>query len=296
MTLVIAQKKNRVISFSSDSRISFERYSSSPFDCGIKVFSIPVKIYSPTDSETGGQTLDYDYSLGLAICGSTTNAYTIKESIYEILQNLQHIPLYPLSMVEIAQLVFNVFKSVSQALLDTLLHEKALCELVLGGYCPNSQKIRVFKFSAKASAIDPFTYCYDEILKNEGDIEFFGTGRKEAISIFATNNELTPLHIIKQVVKEAKVDSVGGALQYGKFERDNNFKIFGVANCELVDGHPRDSYQLRGMSLYKDELEKGAAGFLVSYTCIMPFEKEREKIFAQQLKDDQSNFLSFENN
>jgi hypothetical protein len=285
MTLVIAQKKDDNISFSSDSRISFGELNSNPFDYGIKVFSIPVKIYSPVCNETGESTLDYGYSLGLAICGGAVNSYTIKESICEILQNLQYVPPYSPTMDSIAKLVFNVFKSVSEALFDSTKNGDSLSQIVLGGYCKQSNKIRVFKFSPIPS-IDPldknYSYCHCEILKNEGDIEFFGTGRMEAISIFDANNGLTPLHIIKKVVQEAKIVSVGGALQFGEF-KDNSFRIFGIAECESVNGNPQDSYQLRGMSLYKDGLEKGTDGLFVSYTCKMPFEEERKEIFDKLL-------------
>ena len=284
MTLVIAQKKGNDISFSSDSRISFGEYST-PFDYGIKVFSVPVKIYSPVDSQTSNKTLDYDRVLGLAICGSVINAYTVKESIYEILQNLQHIPLYQLSMDGIAKLVLNVFSSVTLALVDSLLDHKALSELILGGYCPVENKVRVFKFSSDIS-VHPITPCCIEILKTE-DTQFFGTGKTEAENISIASKNLTPLGIIKQVIQCGKVDSVGGSLQYGVFEHDNNFKIYGVADCELVNGHPKDSFQLRGMNLYNDELEKGADGFHVSYECVTPFEKERNDIFNRILNDAQ---------
>lgn len=282
MTLVIAQKKGKVISFSSDSRISFKGRTES-FDYGIKVFSVPVKIYSPTEEKTGIQSTVYDYVLGLAVCGSAINAYTVKESICEILQNLQHIPTYTLSMDGIAKLVSNVLEKTSRDL-GEIFGKDALCGLVLGGYCPFKKRVRVFEFSFDITNF-PIKVCLTEILEAE-DTKFFGSGKDEAEKIHLEANCLTPLHIIKQVIQCAKVDSVGGALQYGEFERDNNFKIFGVADCELVDGHPEDSFQLRGMSLYKDELETGADGFLVSYTCVMPFEKERTAIFNELLNRD----------
>lgn len=282
MTLVIAQKNGNKISFSSDSRISF-RGISKPFDYGIKVFSVPVKIYSPIDSKTGNQTLNYDYSLGLAVCGNAINAYTVKEFICEILQNLQYIPIYEqlLSIDGIATLVSNVLERISRDM-GEIFDKDGLCQLVLGGFCPTQEKVKVFWFDFDISNF-PITVRYSEILKNEGDIEFFGTGSDEAKNIYATNNRLTSLDIIKQVVSENKVDSVGGALQFGEFENDNNFKIFGIAECESVNGNPQDSYQLRGMSLYKDELEKGTDGLFVSYTCKMPFEEERKEIFDKLL-------------
>ena len=271
MTLVIAKKVGNYISLSSDSRISFG--TDGHIDFGIKIFSIPVRIYSPTSVETNTTTLDYNYKLGMAVIGSAINAYTIKESIYEILQHLQYVPDYTyLSMEGISKLVFKVFNKTSLDL-TPIIRQSGICEIVLGGYCPNQNKVRIFKFSVRIhpDRIEPF---YDEILKIDG-IEFFGSGKTEAQIVYSRNTKLGSLHIIREVIRSNKVDTVGGGLQYGEFVI-NNFQIFGVTDYELnPDGTFKEFlYTLRGINLYKDEFERGDDGFHIAYTFKRPFENE----------------------
>lgn len=283
MTLVIAHRLNNHISLSSDSRISFDR--AGHIDYGIKIFSVPIKIYSPTSSETNMTNLDYNYKLGLGVVGSAINAYTVKESVYEILQNLQYIPGYTvLSMDGIAGLVFKVFNKTTLDL-GGIIQNGGICELVLSGYCPIKNIIRVFKFSCDTSTY-PIRPFHKEILMNNG-MEFFGSGNNEAELIFKGNTSLSPLHIIRQVIKEGKVNSVGGGLQYGDFVI-NNFTIYGVEDYELnVDGSFKEYlYTLRGINIYKDEFERGNDGFHVAYSFKRPFEKEIQNIWKQQLGED----------
>lgn len=279
MTLVIAHRLNNHISLSSDSRISFG--TAGHIDYGIKVFSVPVKIYSPTSSETNITNLDYDYKLGLAVVGSAINAYTVKESVYEILQHLQYLPGYTdLSMEGIAGLVFKVFKKTTLDLGD-IIQANGICELILAGYCPIQNKVRIFKFSCDTSTY-PIRPFHEEILLANG-IEFFGSGKTEANNIHTQNINLSPLHIIRQVINDGKVASVGGGLQYGEFVI-NNFTIYGVENYELNDDGTFKEYlyTLRGINLYKDEFERDDDGFHVAYKFKRPFEQEIKDIWRQQ--------------
>ncbi|MFC4263851.1 hypothetical protein ACFOWM_13220 [Ferruginibacter yonginensis] len=282
MTLVIAQKHNNTVTLSSDSRISFG--TSGHIDYGIKVFSVPVKIFSPTNSETNTNNLDYDHILGVAVVGSAINAYTVKESVYEILQNLQYIPGYTdLSMYGISKLVFKIFEKTTLDL-GKIIQENGLCGLILTGYCAVQKKIRTFYFSCDTTdyPIRPF---YEEILKENG-IRFFGSGEKEAEQIHTQNTTLTPSHIIRQVIREGKVNSVGGGIQYGEIV-EKNFKVYGIADYSLTeDGRFKEHiYTLRGINLYKDDFEKESDGFHISYPFKMPFESEIQIILNKLLKN-----------
>lgn len=282
MTLVIAHKTGKQISLSSDSRITFG--TAGHIDYGIKIFTVPVKIYSPTRAETNTSDIVYDYKLGLAIVGSAMNSYTVKESVFEILQNLQYIPGYSdLSMDGIASIVFKVFNKTT---LDfgQLMQKNGISILVLTGLCPISAKIRVFKFYCDITNY-PIEPSYEEILKDDG-VEFFGSGKTEAEIIYKDNPALSPLHIIRQVIKEGEVETVGGGLQYGEFEY-NNFRIFGVEDYSLnTDGTFKEYlYTLRGINLYKDEFESWDEGFHIAYSFIRPFEREIQQIWRQETSD-----------
>jgi len=275
MTLVIAQRIGNQISLSSDSRISFG--INGFIDYGIKIFTIPVKIYSPVSSETNNTSLDYNYNLGLAFAGSTTNAYTVKESVYEILQNLQYIPGHTdTSFDGIAGLVFKVFKKTT---LDfgEILFQNGLCDLILTGFCPNQNKIRIFRYTCDITE-NPIRPFYDEILRDDG-IAFLGSGKPEAEVIYNLNNSLSTLHIIKQVINDGYNSSVGGGLQYGEFE-SNNFKIFGIQDYLVkADGSIAYLMKLRGINIYKDEFEMDSDGFHIAYTFKAPFTREINQIW-----------------
>ncbi|PZR10352.1 MAG: hypothetical protein DI539_21240 [Flavobacterium psychrophilum] len=270
MTLVIARKIKNVISFSSDSRIKFGDQGF--IDFGIKIFPIPVKIYSPTDKATGKTDLDYDYNLGLAVVGSSINAYTIKDSVTEILQNIQHVPGYTdLSMDGISKLVFKIFEMSTKELM-AILQKQGLCQLILGGYCPIKKRIRVFLFSIDDSTL-PVTPIFSEILQ-EDDTLFFGSGKTLAEQIYLSGTKGS-LHIIREVIKGGKIDSVGGGLQYGEFD-GNQFRVYGVTDyARYDDGSFKEYlYTLRGINLYKDEFERESDGFHIAYSFKTPFENE----------------------
>lgn len=283
MTLVIAHKIGNHISLSSDSRISFGE-NDATYDYGIKIFSVPVKIFSPRDSKTHKSTLDYDYSLGLAVVGSFINSYTIKESIYEILQNLQYIPERAnFSMDGIANIVFTVYKKVTTDL-GAVLREKGLCEIVLAGYCPSQNKIRTFQLSVcPAPCFQPcslFHRVYKEILQEDCEIKFFGSGQYKARAIFQKSfrdkldKDKIPFYIIRKVVNDRLVSTVGGEIQYGDFNGSNNFKVYGIADHEVNedDGKFKGfSHKLRGIDLYSEDFAKECNGFYVSYNFKKPF-------------------------
>ncbi|MEI8356248.1 MAG: hypothetical protein WCG31_09200, partial [Deltaproteobacteria bacterium] len=87
MTLCIAEKRSGLVRFVSDSRISLnENY----IDFGVKIFKLPVVIRSATCSETSRSELLYSHTLGICVIGSTLNSYLVKETVFEILQNLQY--------------------------------------------------------------------------------------------------------------------------------------------------------------------------------------------------------------
>ncbi|HWY98524.1 MAG TPA: hypothetical protein VNY36_05500 [Bacteroidia bacterium] len=280
MTLVIAYKFNNSISLSSDSRISFPR--NKHVDLGIKILSVPVKISSPTSQETGISTLDYDHTLGVAVTGSTMNASIVKESISEMLQYLQYLPGHTdLSMNGIANLVFKVYERVSRDLYNAI-EDASISTLILGGYCPSLERIQVFEYGATV-ADDNIVPFRKEILANNG-YEFYGSGAPEARAVYAAGQR-HPLFIIREVIRGTKVSSVGGGLQYGVFDENNNFKILGVQDYKLDSyGAPIYLDTLRGLNIYKDEFTREDDGFHIAYPLAQPFQREVNEILDKQIR------------
>ncbi len=274
MTLVIAKKIKNKTSLSSDSRITFGSYGY--IDFGIKVFSVPVKIYSPTESETNKTSLVYDKKLGLAIIGSAINAYTVKESVYEILQNLQYVPDYTnVSMKSIANLVFKVYQKTTFDL-GPILRDSGMCQLILSGFCPLENKIKTYEFTVDIQ-ISPIVPKFDEILITD-ETKFYGSGKEMGIEIYTEKPNFSPLYILRDVINSGEV-TVGGGLQYGEFDNDNNFNIYGVEDYELnTDGSFKEyKHTLRGIEIYKNDFEREVDDFHISYSFKQPFKEEIEQ-------------------
>ena len=285
MTLVIARrvqvrKKDKTynrVSLSSDSRINLETKGLKNDNC-VKVFSIPVKISEP--AENNKEKIVYNNSLGLAVAGGFISAYTIKESISEILKKLQYVPnAMELSMEKIAEFVLKFFRKISfdfRALGD----DNRLCMLILSGFCPKEKKVRIFEFSIDKSIHTEERYYHKEILKNDG-IVFFGSGAKVAKEIYQSDSNLNEFQIIKKIIVEEKDDTVGGGIQYGDICCNRtNFEVFGVQDYSLNDDGTFKEYlhTLRGLTFYKDKFESDVNDFHISPTFKTPFTEEINKL------------------
>lgn len=270
MTLVVVNRIGHEVSFSSDSRISFG--NNGYIDHGIKVFSVPVTISTASDADTGYFTVPYRHKLGLAVVGSAINAYTVKDSVYEMVQNLQYAPDYvSLSLDLIADIVFKVYKKTTLDL-GNIIQMNGLAILILGGYCPKQKRIRVFKFDCNTSS-HPIVPNYGEILAADG-IETFGSGKVQA-DLIIKSGEKRPLHIIREVIRGGQAVGVGGGLQYGNFI-EGQFKIYGVV--ENVIDHNGDfdryTYSLRGINMYEGDFANDPSALHISYPFKQPFGDE----------------------
>jgi hypothetical protein len=133
MTLVIARRLNDKVSLCADSRLTFG--SAGTFDGAIKIFKVPVKIKGPMKSFEDRNKWEYEMDYGLAIAGSTTNAYTLKESLQAIIGGIQYMTnMSDISIVGIGSFVHERFKDISSAL-TPILREGGLSEMLFAGWC-----------------------------------------------------------------------------------------------------------------------------------------------------------------
>jgi hypothetical protein len=258
----------------SDSRFSFGQMGH--IDFGIKVFSVPVKIYAPT---TGGVTELYkSFTIGMCVAGSTTNAYIVKEAIYEILQYLQFAPPYTeCSMIGICEVVKKVFQKTSQDIC-AILRDSGISGIIITGNCPEQDKFRTFKFTLDTSNY-PIQAEYSEILEEDG-IEFMGSGSEIAKEFYDKNPTWHSLKIIKETINSNRDTSVGGGLQYGEYNINKDFIIRGVQDYEIDnDGYPQYKLMLRGVEIYKDEFEANDSDFHIAYPFLAPFQNEINEIW-----------------
>lgn len=277
MTLCLVWKNGGQIHFASDSRISFGNNLYA--DVAIKVFSIPVKIYTATDAQTGQRSLDYDHNIGMCFAGSTTNAYLVKESVYEVLQHLQYTPYTDFSMKGISRLVSKFYEHTSRRICEQI-GDCGIADFFLGGYCPAARTLRVYKFTIDNS-VHPIVANYEEVLLTDG-IELLGSGSTRAREVLNYNQNIDRFRLLKDIIKDITIPSVGGNIQYGRFE-NNDFIVKGVQDYEInANGRVNVRFNLRGTELYKDDFACDYDDFHISYSFILPFKVEIDEAIDNQ--------------
>jgi hypothetical protein len=252
MTLIIANRTEKHVSFSSDSRISFG--ANGYFDKGIKIFSVPFKLKGPAKSREDFGKYEYEHEYGMAIVGSSTNANTVKDSIAELLPNTTYLTnMSDVSIPSLGSIIFKVYQEVSEEI-TKVMGANGLSEIIFGGYCLHQRRIRVlrFFFTIKPEKID---YHFEEIL--DGDtMQFFGSGKLIAEEIWNNDKTLEPLQILKKVILSERDIKVGGPLQFGAFYKED-FKISGVIETELDENdNPIKSVQYRRGLKVEDEISQ----------------------------------------
>jgi hypothetical protein len=252
MTLVIAHRNEKGVSFSADSRISFG--DAGFFDKGIKIFSVPFKLKGPAKSREDFDKYDYEFNYGLAVIGSSINANTVKDSIAEILPNITYLTnMSDFSLVGIGALVLKVYRQVSEEL-TSVIGKTGLSEILLGGFCVVEKRVRVMRFypEIQEKTVD---YRYEEVLLKEG-MMFFGSGKSFAEQVFNENDTLEPLQILKKVILSQTDTAVGGNMQRGNFYNEN-FKISGVVEEQIDEkGNPVKRTNFRRAFLVENEMDE----------------------------------------
>lgn len=223
MTLCVVWRENDQVHFASDSRLTIA--TNSYADVGIKVLSLPYNIYSPTDDSSGARTLDVSGELGMCFAGSAVNSIFVKESIAEVLKELQYAPGYSnISMDGLSQLVFNAYRLISQKVCSTSIGGKGRAALVIAGWCVEKKCVRSFIMETN----DNNEHSCTEILTSSNQYKLIGSGQSKAQALLpASPTNIDYLKALKAVIDDSSEDSVGGSIQYGRFQ-GNRFKISGI--------------------------------------------------------------------
>ncbi|CAE6694371.1 hypothetical protein R69619_00405 [Paraburkholderia nemoris] len=261
MTLCVAWRCNRTVHFASDSRLTLGQNSYA--DVGIKVSTLPLTILDPVQERTNvPRTVALNTDLGMCFAGSAVNSLMIKESIVEVLKSLQHAPGYTdSSMVGVANFVFKAYRMISKEVCKSALGANGRASLIIGGHCAETNTLRVFQLSTDAWNNHNMT----EILTNKNHI-FLGSGAAAAESNLPQRpTDLDYLNVLKSVIEDEAVPSVGGHIQYGCFEA-GRFVVNGIV--EFDEGV---HYWRGALDLNSDEFMSGNESFVPGFTYIDPF-------------------------
>lgn len=238
MTLCISKiSRNGNVEFWTDSRLNYS--NNTTIDMGIKVISYPVTIYNILDKTTP----DYNQKWGMCFAGGGQTVYYIKDFITENLKNLEYSSdFFVISADVISNFISKIYLIACQKFIDKLTLDEGGCMLLTTGFCPSKREFITYKYSIKF----PINFEKIEIEKIElkNDIDFIGSGALKAKELYE-QGLTNPYQIMKKIIDENLVQSVGGQIQFGETV-NLDFKIKGVIKTE----HNKVITQLRGINLY----------------------------------------------
>ncbi|MEI7979703.1 MAG: hypothetical protein WCI53_12720 [Bacteroidota bacterium] len=257
-----------------------------------KFFKISVEIYPASNEIQEEEEHPYiQTSFGLCFTGSYLNGSILADTIEEVLSNIQATPLSDISIDNLSDIAFAVYKQVSRQLMQ-IHNEKGLTTVLLGGFCPFTTEFKLYKFAPKPiipGQLVDFTKS-EIILVN--DIVFIGDSAAEIKArqlLNNSSNQFTPFHILRDIIKDATFKTVGGNIQAGLFKA-NKFKTFGIIEYEVVEDENgqkqiNQSFKFRNLSLNLDdnELRKGDLNILKTF--FNPFEQEWINYFNEVIDD-----------
>lgn len=258
MTLSLLWRSEGNLHLASDSRMSFGGVSS--VDIGVKVMRLPIRILGCDLDETGALNTLFAQTYGFAYAGSLSNAATFKQFIEDILVDVQYVETAtPLSFEAICDLLCHFSERISTEVVSRLAGHGQYTFL-LAGYCPSEQKLRGAHFTLGQDAGNSVA-SYKEIAQENGQYVAVGSGAPEFKKLIAEKevSRQSVLLTLNEVIDAGTVDSVGGDLQYGSFDKSCNFTVFGIRRISQEEADDGDShygpteehvFKYRGFEIY----------------------------------------------
>ena len=252
MTLCMAWSRNGEISFASDSRLT-NAYKQVITDIATKIFTIDVRIISKN-----GRILLLNVKYGMCFTGSYLNGSILGDTIGELLSSLRMNVEDKIDAHTIASMAFEIYQDVCTHLMQ-INNKEGLSSMWLAGYCPIQNKHRLFKFSWRYQKYgDGIEFYMEEepfaeylIFMGDGDAIEFAKTIKARVDF---SKGYTEYHLLKDVIDNLKIPTVGGAIQTGHL-LNGQFSTFGMVDYEIVslsDGtayYVKPVYTFRGIPL-----------------------------------------------
>jgi len=275
MTLAVAWHSNRGIYFASDSRISRGNDYS---DYGIKVTPVHIKVFEPNESGKP-PVVAFDCTYGMCFAGDFAGAAIVRNFLSITLQRLQYIPtVAEVSFSSICCIISKYYAELSKKLQEEIGNESI--EFFLAGFCPKNKKIMLAKFHIDYGVdVDKFEPIYEVIDYEsiESPVFYIGAGEDEYplhLDIHKKTPLLKrPLFALRSLIDSNQVKSVGGKIQVGSFDANNEFYMLGIVEETKNEKGDIESigYYFAGIDMNSDLFELGNNGFMVMGNYIDPF-------------------------
>lgn len=258
MTLSILWRSEGRLHLASDSRMSFGTAGTA--DVGIKVMRLHIRVLGTEPDEHGALNQLFEANYGFCYAGSLANASTFKQLIEDLLLDVQYVNAdVPLSFPEICSFLCRYCEKVSTEVVSRLA-ENGVYTFFIAGLCPFTKRLRGARFLLGQDAGQTVA-TFTEAAAEDGQYVPVGTGAEEFRRLFA-GQELTlksALLTLNQVIDDGLVDTVGGDIQYGSFDKRGNFCVSGITriSVEETDDEGRHFgpstervFRYRGFELY----------------------------------------------
>ena len=287
MSICAAWRWQEKVCLATDSCVSID--ADETRFCGIKVLQVPVRVISPIEKETGRYDTLFNTVYGLSFSGRFLSAYLVKESISELLFNLQFVGSSgDLTFQKICDVIHACYARVLDELNgDQFGHDT---DFFIAGSCPSSGKSNAAKFYRNGEG--KLTWCeillerpfsYDAVGAGEDAFRvLFDDSRKNIASV-----HLAAFDALDNLLRSGAIPSVGGAVQYGDIETGREFSLFGIVDFSKLGSELRVHQLFRGLDLNELYEGKGVLDLHVHYDFLSPFEAKMERL-SQELKSPRS--------
>lgn len=276
MTLAVAWKSPTGIYFASDSRISRgDEYS----DYGVKVTPVHIKVFEPNDVDKK-PIVSFDCTYGMCFSGDFAGAAIIRNFLSITLQRLQYVPTYSeVSFSNICRIINKFYSELSKNLQAEMGNDSI--DFFLSGFCPKNKKIMLAKFYIDYGiCIDKFEPMYEviDIDSNIDPIFYIGSGEdKYPLHLDIHKNiplSKRPLYALRSLINSNQVPSVGGKIQAGSFDSNNEFYMLGIVEKNMKENGSIESigYYYSGIDMNSNLFELDSDGFMVMGNYVDPFQ------------------------
>lgn len=244
----------------------------------VKVMTLPLVVYHPRPAEATELKVAYRQTLGICVVGSFITTYIVKELLQDVLTSLQCTPYTDISLLGLAKFVASFLRTVSREVCQALFN-KGKGQIILTGYCPIEECGRAFVLST-SSFSSPLKVEVSELFQ-KCNIEFFGSGKSKANSLYNNHSGKGILKLLKEVIEDEDTTSVGGNVQYGCLE-EKDFRVFGMRDYK-VDHEERciQTGLFVGGVRVMTNLPQTDSDFVLSYTFKNPFTEEINKLLSK---------------
>ncbi len=256
--------------------------------CGVKVVQVPVRIISATDAHTGNYSTVFQSVFGLTFSGQFLTAYLVRETISEVLFNLQYLRTREsLRFESVCEVVFRAYRRIVDDLNgDGFGHD---LDILLMGTCPATQVSKAAQFFRdEADGVlkwklvleqSPFSY----VAVGSGDNRFH-----EVLAVRRKTEHrvhFAVLQSLHEIAENREIPSVGGGIQYGEVEAGGEFRLFGTLDFVKRNGQVESVQLVRGVELKTIHEGVGFDDLHVHYSFISPYEAKRDRLLAEVSQD-----------